>query len=145
MPNKRFNFVEKLFFSHFAILFSAELISKYVYSAISSITSNHSSRNYGAIYTSGVSNDAGIWLAEICYTDTPTFKTKVHNMCFIWNEDKVGLNSIYWKKLHTTNIGFDNKIINLMLSHLLVKYLNEHTNEGQSWVGIIRNGYTLKY
>ena len=42
---------------------------------------------------------------------------------------------LFEKKFHTTNtmmtvnIGFDNKIINLMLSHLLVKYLNEHTDE----------------
>ena len=47
---------------------------------------------YSSIFTSGVSADAGIWLADICYTDTPTFKTKVEICVSLKMMEKLSMN-----------------------------------------------------
>ena len=47
--------------------------------------SSIASYNQSAVYTSGVSNAAGIWLADIGYIDTYNSKTKVQKcVSLLW-------------------------------------------------------------
>ena len=55
--------------------------------------------------------------------DSPCFRIMSVKTVFICKED------IYLKNNNKENIGFHNNMITLMSSHLLIKYLNEHTDE----------------